>query len=65
MRYDLVVVGQIVPVYSDLGVTDYPQLLSYAPSVHEVLVVLGGLGLVGLAFLIGEKAFKGHKSEAH
>lgn len=65
MRYDLVIVGQIVPVQHELGVTDYPGLLSYVPSGHEILVVLGGMGLVGLVFLVGEKVFGGHKPEAH
>jgi len=35
------------------------------PSPHEILVVLGGIGLAGLVFLLGEKVFHGHKSEAH
>jgi molybdopterin-containing oxidoreductase family membrane subunit len=65
MRYDLVVVGQVVPLQHELGVTEYPGLLSYTPSAHEILVVLGGLALVGLVFLLGERAFGGHKSEAH
>lgn len=65
MRYDLVVVGQIVPVYYELGVTDYPGLLRYTPSAHEILVVLGGIGLAGFIFLLGEKVFGGHEHEAH
>jgi molybdopterin-containing oxidoreductase family membrane subunit len=65
MRYDLVIVGQVVPVQYELGVNEYPGLLSYTPSAHEILVVLGGIGLAGSLFLLGEKIFKGHKSEAH
>lgn len=65
MRYDLVVVGQIVPVYYELGVSEYETLLSYFPSVHEILVVLGGIGIVGTTFLIGEKIFNAHKVEEH
>lgn len=65
MRYDLVVVGQVVPVQHDLAVTDYQGLLSYTPSMHEILVVLGGIGLVGFTFLLGEKIFNGHQSESH
>lgn len=65
MRYDLVIVGQVVPVYYELGVKEYPGLLSYIPSIHEILVVLGGVGLTGFFFLLGEKIFGGHKSEAH
>jgi len=65
MRYDLVIVGQLVPVYYEMGVNEYSQLLSYTPSAHEILIVLGGMGFVGLTFLLGEKVFGGHKSEIH
>lgn len=65
MRYDLVVGGQVVPVQYELRVTDYPGLLSYTPSAHEIMVVLGGMGLAGVIFLVGEKVFNGHKGEAH
>ncbi|MHB8859626.1 MAG: NrfD/PsrC family molybdoenzyme membrane anchor subunit [Thermoleophilia bacterium] len=65
MRYDLVVVGQVVPVQYELNVTEYSHLLSYTPSAHEILVVLGGIGLAGLIFLLGERVFEGHKTEAH
>ncbi len=65
MRYDLVVVGQVVPVYYELGVNEYSQLLSYSPSVHEVLVVLAGMGFVGMSFLLGEKVFSGHRVKEH
>ena len=65
MRYDLVVVGQVVPVYYELGVAEYETLLAYFPSVHEILVVLGGMGIVGTTFLLGEKIFSAHKVEEH
>ncbi|MBF0329741.1 MAG: polysulfide reductase NrfD [Nitrospirae bacterium] len=65
MRYDLVLIGQIVPSWHELGVSDYPQLLSYTPSLHEFAVVLGGMGMVAISFMLGEKVFKGHKSEDH
>ncbi|MCX7914180.1 MAG: polysulfide reductase NrfD [Thermodesulfovibrionales bacterium] len=65
MRYDLVVVGQIVPVYYELGVAEYETLLSYSPSIHEILVVLGGLGIVATTFLLGEKIFNAHRVEEH
>ncbi len=65
MRYDLVVVGQIVPVAYELGVNEYPTLLSYSPSIHEILIVLAGMGFVGVTFLLGEKVFDGHKVEEH
>jgi Ni/Fe-hydrogenase subunit HybB-like protein len=65
MRYDLVIVGQLVPVYYEMGVNEYTQVLSYTPSAHEIMIVLGGMGFVGLTFLLGEKLFSGHKSEIH
>lgn len=65
MRYDLVIVGQLVPHYHGMGLVDYPELLSYTPSLHENLVVLGGLGFCLLFFLIGEKLFRGHLAEGH
>jgi len=65
MRYDLVIVGQIVPHYHGMGLVDYPELVPYAPSLYENLVVLGGIGFCGLLFLMGEKLFRGHLSEHH
>jgi molybdopterin-containing oxidoreductase family membrane subunit len=65
MRYDLVVEGQIVPVFHELGVNDYRGLLSYSPSFHETMIIIGGMGIVASAFLIGERVFKGHKSSGH
>jgi len=65
MRYDLVIVGQLIPSYHGMGLVDYPELLSYVPSLHENLVVLGGVAFCGLCFLMGEKLFRGHVSEHH
>jgi molybdopterin-containing oxidoreductase family membrane subunit len=65
MRYDLVIVGQLVPAYHGMGLVDYPDLLSYMPSLHENLVVIGGVAFCGLVFLMGEKLFRGHLSEHH
>ena len=65
MRYDLVIVGQLVPHYHGMGLVDYPDLFTYVPSLHENLVVLGGIGFCGLLFLMGEKLFRGHLSEDH
>lgn len=61
MRLDLVIIGQIVPLYFDLGVKEFHHLHTYAPSLHEILVVLGGVGLCGLLFLLGEKIFNGFR----
>lgn len=65
MRYDLVIVGQLVPAYHGMGLVDYPDLLTYLPSLHENLVVVGGMAFCGLMFLMGERLFRGHVSEHH
>ncbi len=65
MRYDLVVIGQIVPVFHELGVKEFSQLLPYKPSFYEIMVVIAGLGITASSFLLGEKVFKGHKSDVH
>ncbi len=65
MRYDLVIVGQLVPAFHGMGLVDYPELYTYMPSLHENLVVLGGIAFCGLTFLMGEKLFRGHVSEQH
>lgn len=65
MRYDLVIVGQLVPAYHGMGLVDYPELMHYAPSLHENLVVMGGIAFCGLLFVIGEKLFRGHVTEQH
>ncbi|MFV0437147.1 MAG: NrfD/PsrC family molybdoenzyme membrane anchor subunit [Desulfopila sp.] len=65
MRYDLVIVGQLVPSFHGMGLVDYPALLTYSPTLHENLVVLGGIGFCGLLFLAGERVFRGHLSQEH
>jgi hypothetical protein len=57
-------VGQIVPLYMELGVVEYARLHTYTPSLHEILVVLGGAGFCGFAFLLGEKIFDGFREPA-
>ncbi len=65
MRYNMVIVGQIIPVYIDLHVTGFTELLEYFPSANEIIITLGGFGLTGFLFLLGEKIFNGHKVEDH
>ena len=65
MRLDLVVVGMIVPQFHELGVVGQPHLWPYTPSLHEIMVVVGGLALCCMGFLMGERLFKGHLSEDH
>ncbi len=64
-RMDMVVVGQLVPQYFELGVVEYSKLNTYSPSVHEILVVLGGISFCVLAFLLGEKVFSGFEDSPH
>ncbi|MDR3090562.1 MAG: polysulfide reductase NrfD [Desulfobulbaceae bacterium] len=65
MRYDLVVVGQLVPHFADMGLVDYPEMFSYTPSCLEALTTMGGFAFCGLLFLLGEKYFRGHVSSGH
>jgi molybdopterin-containing oxidoreductase family membrane subunit len=65
MRYDLVIVGQLVPHYHGLGLVDYPELFSYAPSLHEWMITMGGFAFCGFLFLAGERLFRGHLTEDH
>ncbi|MCE1227585.1 MAG: polysulfide reductase NrfD [Geobacteraceae bacterium] len=63
MRFNLVYLGQALPVYYDLGVNEFKEMLHYSPSVYEWVITAGGFGLTALLFLIGEKVFDGHKVE--
>jgi len=54
-RYNLVVTGLIVPQY--LGYDNLPLYQRYAPSVPEYLLVIGGFGVIGCGFLLGERSF--------
>jgi Ni/Fe-hydrogenase subunit HybB-like protein len=65
MRYDLVVVGLLVPHFHGLNIVDQPHLYSYAPTLHEWMITLGGIGLCVMLFLMGERMFRGHLSESH
>lgn len=64
MRYNMVIVGQAIPVFHDLGVNGSKELIHYFPSYLEILVTLGGFGLTGFLFMLGEKVFGGHKVSA-
>jgi len=65
MRFNLVNLGQAMPVYYDLGVNEFKQMLNYSPSIYEIIITAGGFGLTALLFLVGEKVFDGHKVEHH
>ncbi|MHB1349118.1 MAG: NrfD/PsrC family molybdoenzyme membrane anchor subunit [Desulfobulbaceae bacterium] len=53
--YNTVVAGQVIPVFP--GTVNAPATLSYTPSVAEMLLVMAGMGVVGAAFLLGERFF--------
>ncbi len=65
MRYDLVIVGQLVPHYHGMGLVNYPELFTYSPTAHEWLVTIGGIAFCFFLFIAGERLFRGHLSEAH
>lgn len=65
VRLDMVVVGQIVSHYIDYNITDFPNILSYSPTFYEIMIIIGAVAFCILAFLIGEKVFKGHRTEIH
>jgi len=65
MRYDLVVVGMLVPHFHGMDIVSQPHLYSYSPTLHEWMVTLGGIGLCVMLFLMGERMFRGHLSEDH
>lgn len=54
-RYNLVVAGLIVPLYPGSG--DGELYHSYAPTLAEYCLVIGGLGVAGCGFLLGERFF--------
>jgi molybdopterin-containing oxidoreductase family membrane subunit len=53
-RFNMVVSGQIVPQYAGYD-NGLPLYLSYTPAAAEWLLVIGGIGLVGYGFLVGER----------
>jgi molybdopterin-containing oxidoreductase family membrane subunit len=65
MRYDLVIVGQIVPGFHEYKIIDLPHLFSYSPTLHEYMVTLAGFTFAAMLFMIGERMFRGHLSEEH
>jgi Ni/Fe-hydrogenase subunit HybB-like protein len=65
MRYDLVVVGFLVPHFHGLNIVGQPALFPYTPSLHEWMVTVGGISLCVMLFLMGERLFRGHLSESH
>ena len=58
--YDLIIVGQLVPHFHKYNVTSMPKLYSYTPSLHEYMIMIGGIFLFLTAFLLGERFFRNH-----
>jgi len=65
MRVDMVVIGQIVSHFFEYNVTDFPVILTYKPTMHEIMLIIGACAFCVFSFLIGEKVFKGHHTEIH
>ena len=65
MRYDLVIIGQIIPGFHELNIVDLPHILPYAPTLHEWMVTISGFAFCGTLFMMGERLFRGHLSEEH
>ena len=65
MRYDLVIVGQVIPGFHELNIVDLPHILPYTPTLHEWMVTLAGFTFCGILFMMGERLFRGHLSEDH
>ncbi len=63
--YDIVVAGQIIPEFT--GFNSLPTTLNYTPSTAELMLVMGGIGIVGMSFILGERFFgKAYENnEAH
>ncbi len=58
--YDLIIVGQLVPHLHKYNITSLPKLYSYSPSIHEYMIMIGGIFLFLTAFLLGERFFRNH-----
>ena len=55
-RMDMVIAGQLVPQYAGMD-SSLPTYLNYMPSGYEWIVAFAGIGMTGLAFLLGERFF--------
>ncbi|MBC8209310.1 MAG: polysulfide reductase NrfD [Desulfobulbaceae bacterium] len=63
-RYNMVAAGEIVPIYR--GFDELPTYFSYMPSAAEFSLVFGGIGVLGLGFLLGERFFgKAFETNGH
>lgn len=65
MRYDLVIVGLVVPGLHEYNIFGMPHLMPYSPTLHEWMVTLSGFTFCAVLFMLGERMFRGHLSEGH
>ena len=65
MRYNLVVAGQLPPMRYDPEVVGASGLVSYAPSITEIGIVLGGIGLCLLMYIAANMIFNLDADEHH
>jgi len=52
--YDLAIVGQLVPHFSQYNLVHVPKYYSYSPSLHEAMITVGGFFFMFTAFFLGE-----------
>lgn len=65
MRYDLLLLGQIIPGFHTLHLEGLPEILPYTPTLHEWVITISGFTFCAVLFMLGERLFKGHLSEDH
>lgn len=65
MRYDLLLLGQIIPGFHTLHLEGLPEILPYTPTLHEWVITISGFTFCAILFMLGERLFKGHLSEDH
>lgn len=56
--YDLVIVGQLVPVFSQYNFIDFPEYWTYTPSLHEIMLFVGAISVIIAAFIAWELFYK-------
>ncbi len=56
--YDLVIIGQLVPVFSQYNFLDFPEYWTYTPSLHEIMLFIGAIFVIIAAFIAWELFYK-------
>lgn len=57
MRYNLVVAGQLLPLREDVHRVGADGLLTYTPSMVEIMIVVGGIGACLLMYIVANMIF--------